>query len=67
MYVEGHHIICKNDNKNTSTHARAHFRVSQEWASAQKKVWNEGKSEEWETKRRDKVRPWAREARALWA
>ena len=54
MYVEGHHIICKNDSKSTSTHA-----------SAQKKVWNKGKSEEWETKRRDKVRPWACEARAL--
>ena len=46
MYVEGHHIICKNDNKNTSTNASAHFRVGQERASAQKKVRNEGKSEE---------------------
>ena len=64
MYVEGHHIICKNDNKSTSTHASPHFRVGQERESAQKKVWNEGKSEEWETKRRDEVRPWACEARA---
>lgn len=42
MYVEGHHIIRKNDNKSTSTHASAHFRVGQERASAQKKGLERG-------------------------
>ena len=50
MYVEEHHIIGKKDDKSTSTHARPHFRVDQERASAQTRV--KAKSE----RRRDAIK-----------